>query len=399
MSPVYTSRRRRRYRQRRLLLVGLFLIVLIPALLGFMRLTDPSPQPAQAKSVNLTRVSTPTTGSIQAPESKDYPDAIKGIYLTAPTAASPYLGEYLDLLDRTELNAVVIDVKDVTGEVYYPSQVPLAKDIGATRDTLTDLKSLVAKLKKHHVYAIARVATFEDDILPRERPDLAVTDSSTGGPWTNYASGAWSSVYQKEVWKYNVDVAKEAADAGFDEVQFDYVRFPSDGPMETIDYGKETFPTQADALAGFLKYAHDELKPRGVRVAADVFGLAATEDGAGVGQYIDKLAPNLDVICPMVYPSHFPPGSYGYTDPNSKPYEIIKNALADFKKKTAANPDIEIRPWLQDFDLGTPHYGPDEVKAQMKSTYDSGETGWFLWNAGNVYTDGALQPEDAAGKD
>ena len=351
-----------------------------------------SAKPESTKSEPVTRAETPETSTVEAPVDSSKPKAVKGIYLSAYSAGSRNLDAYLNFLDRTELNAVVIDVKDVTGEVMYPSDVPLAKQVGATRNVLPDLKSLVKKLKDHDVYAIARVATFEDDILPRERPDLAAMNSVTGGPWLNSAGQTWSDGYNRQVWKYNVAIAKEAAKAGFDEIQFDYVRFPSDGPMDQLTYDKETYPSQQAALGAFLKYAHGELHPMGVQVAADVFGLAATEDGAGVGQYMSKLAPHLDVVCPMVYPSHFPSGSYGISDPNSEPYKIITNAIGDFKKDVKdVNPDIEIRPWIQDFDLGTPPYGPTEVRAQMKAAYDSGETGWLLWNAANVYTKRALK--------
>lgn len=318
--------------------------------------------------------------------------AVKGIYLSA-YSASANLDAYLDFVDQTEVNAVVVDVKDVTGEVMYPSEVPLAQEIGATRDVLPDLEALTRELKERDVYSIARVATFEDDILPRERPEMAVLDSATGEPWLNNAGQSWSSAYNREAWEYNAAIAEEAAEAGFDEVQFDYVRFPSDGPMDRIEYGEETYPSQGEALAAFLEFAGEKIRPHGARVAADVFGLAATpgQEGAGVGQMIPDLAPHLDVICPMVYPSHFPVGSYGVQDPNSEPYKIVKTAMEDFEQATKSNPDIEVRPWLQDFDLGTPPYGPEEIRAQFQATYDAGETGWLLWNPSNVYTEEALE--------
>ncbi|HET7480904.1 MAG TPA: putative glycoside hydrolase [Rubrobacteraceae bacterium] len=375
------------------MLAAAFGVLLVAILaLAAWSLTGSRPETASAEPGTYAQVSTPRTGEKDDLTTwGDSADPVKAIYLTAYNAGSANLEAYLKLLDRTELNAVVVDVKDVTGEVMYPSKVPLANEIGATRQVL-DLKSLTKQLKERDVYAIARVAVFEDDILPRQRPDLAVTDSSTGAPWLNDAGQTWANQYNKEVWKYNVAVAKEAARAGFDEIQFDYIRFPSDGPMETIDYGKETYPKQQEALAAFLKYADSELHPMGVRVASDVFGLAATEDGAGVGQYIDTLAPYLDVVCPMAYPSHYPPGSYGYDDPNSEPYKVIEHTMTDFEKKTKdANPGIEIRPWLQDFTLGTPPYGPEEVRAQMDAVYDSGATGWLLWNADNDYTEMALK--------
>lgn len=390
---MYSHHRRRRRRQRRGLAAALILVTLA-VLLPFAISGITGSKSTQPGAEEGSRATTPETSSIDAPSTVgEEIEPVKAIYLTAHSAGSPNLDLYLDLIDRTELNAVVIDVKDVTGEVMYPSDVPLAQQIGATREVLPDLESLVAKLKQHDIYAIARVAVFEDDILPRERPDLAITDNSTGEPWVNYAGVAWADAYDRDVWEYNVAIAKEAAEARFDEIQFDYVRFPSDGPMERIQYEEETYPTKGDALAAFLDYAQGELRPQGARVAADVFGLAATEPGAGVGQVVDKLAPHLDVISPMAYPSHYPAGSYGYQDPNSKPYNVLENTMKDFEKLTRAeNPDLEIRPWIQDFDLGTPPYGPEEIKSQMQAIYDTGETGWMLWNPANDYTEGALEP-------
>lgn len=408
---MYSSRRRTRRNQRNLLFGALILLVVL-ALGGVALALRSSPDSAtiepekDSKSApnadtakegaGVDRADKPKSGDAPAAPSrlKDKPEAVKAIYLTA-YSASGNLDAYLGLVDRTEVNAVVVDVKDVTGEVMYPSKVPLANDIGATRDILPDLEALADDLKERDVYSIARVAVFEDDILPRERPDLAITDSTTGGLWLNNAGQAWSDPYNREVWEYNAAIAKEAAEAGFDEIQFDYIRFPSDGPMETLTYKEETYPTNEEALAAFLEYADKELEPTGARIATDVFGLAATEDGAGVGQHMDKLAPYIDVVNPMTYPSHYPVGSYGYDTPNAQPYEMVRESMKDFAEDTKkVNPDIEIRPWLQDFDLGDPPYGPEQIKAQMQAVYDSDETGWLLWNAGNEYSEDALQPAE-----
>ena len=407
---MYSSQRRTRKRQR-LLLAGVFVLLLLLALGGAALALRNSGDSAnketenasksgaksggadsKGKSGGVDRVEKPKSAAPETPgNSGDKPEAVKGIYLTAYSVQGNF-DAYLDFVDRTEINAVVIDVKDVTGEVMYPSKVPLANDIGATRDILPNLKTLASDLKERNIYSIARVAVFEDDILPRERPDLAPTDSATGGPWLNNAGQAWSDGYNREVWEYNTAIAKEAAEGGFDEIQFDYIRFPSDGPLDTLTYKKETYPSHEEALAGFLEYADKELEPTGARIAADVFGLAATDDGAGVGQYMDKLAPHLDVVDPMTYPSHYPAGSFGYTNTNAHPYEMVRESIKDFKKDTEkVNPDLEIRPWVQDFDLGEPPYGPKEIKAQMQAVYDSGETGWLLWNAANLYTEGALK--------
>ena len=415
---MYSDRRHTRKRQR-LLVVGVFLVLLLLALAGALFALSNSSDSAKKETDNASnkeakadkKDSSGNSGGSSGKKNNgakksesdksgsnvklgDKPEAVKGIYMSAYTVGGN-LDAYLDFTDSTEINAMVIDVKDVTGEVMYPSEVPLANEIGATREVLPDLKTLTKQLDDRGVYSIARIAVFEDDILPRERPDLAPTDSSTGEPWLNDAGQAWSDGYNKKVWEYNVAIAKEAAEAGFDEVQFDYIRFPSDGPLDTLEYKKTPFPNDQTALGEFLKYADKELEPTGVRIAADVFGLAATEDGAGVGQYMNKLAPHLDVVNPMTYPSHYPIGSFGYDNPNAQPYEMVRESMKDFEEDTEkVNPDIEIRPWIQDFDLGDPPYGPAEIQAQMQAVYDSNETGWLLWNPSNVYTEGALKPAE-----
>ncbi len=395
----YSSYRNRRRRERRVLtavLLTLLALVLLAAFFLF-RNSEASSEEARAPEEVYTQALTPETGGKdnvpQAWSTK--PSAVRGIYLTGAMAGGPNLDAYIDLANETEVNAMVVDVKE-GGELTYPSEVPLAKEIGATSDYIPDLEKVVRRLKDNDIYAIARLAVFQDDILARERPELAVMNSVTGGPWVNYNDVAWTNAYRKEVWEYNVAIAKEAAEAGFDEIQFDYIRFPSDGPMDQLDYGEETFPTQEDAIAGFLKYAHGKLEPTGVEVAADVFGLVGHNDNGGIGQRVSKMVPYLDVLCPMVYPSHYGPGSYGFPNPNAEPYGVIQVSMEEFQQKARkANPDLELRPWLQDFDMGVPDYGPAEVKAQMQATYDLGLTGWLLWNAGSEFSADALAPEGA----
>lgn len=350
--------------------------------------------PSQPNGVQLIRAQPPETGAAGPTAWSGKPEAVKAVYVSGYVAGSPMLEEYIRLAETTEINALVIDVKDVTGELMYDSDVQLAQQIGANTGYISDLEGMVENLESRGIYTIARLPVFEDDLLPRQRPDLAVTDTATGSPWVNFSNVAWANPHSREVWKYNAAIAREVAEAGFDEIQFDYVRFPSDGPMARVDYGEEIYPTPEDTIAAFLEYASKELRPLGVTVAADVFGLAAGENGAGIGQIIPKLAPHVDVLCPMVYPSHYPAGSYGYSDPNTEPYNIVANSMAEFEEQTAsANPDLEIRPWLQDFDLGEPDYGPAELRSQIQATYDAGETGWLLWNPANEYTGEALLPE------
>lgn len=426
---TYASRRDRRRRRRQTGLIAALAVATIAILAGAyflnaQRTGETTPNNAENASVEAPQRVEQQAGGGPAPEKPaggataeeprkgsdpsagaanenkkavsmpEKPEAVKGIYIIAHSGSEPNLSAYIDFINSNELNALVVDVKDVTGEVMYPSKVPLAREIGATRDVIPDIKALAGELEENDIYSIARISVFEDDLLPRQRPDLAAMDSATGLPWRNSLNQTWADSYDREVWEYNVAVAKEAAEAGFDEVQFDYVRFPSDGPMETLTYEEETFPTEADAIAGFLEYARSELNPMGVYVAADVFGLAAGDNGAGVGQDITKIAQHVDVLSPMAYPSHYPVGSYGYDNPNAEPYGVLENTLAEFEADIKdKNPDLELRPWLQDFDYGTPpDYGPTEVKAQKQAVYDSGKTSWLLWNPDNLYTEEAMEP-------
>ena len=320
------------------------------------------------------------------------PEAVKALYVPGFVAEGEGLDGVLRIAEETEVNALVVDVKDA-GFTTYPSEVPLAKEIGATSEKIPDLEEFVRGLKEKGIYPIARLAVFQDDVLPHARPDLAALDATTGEPWLTYQGAAWANAYREEAHQYNVDIAKEAAAAGFEEIQFDYVRFPSDGEMANLEYGEETFPTQEDAIAGFLERAQTQLEPMGVDVSADVFGLVGMNDYVGIGQVVSKMAPHLDVLCPMVYPSHYPAGAYGYENPDAYPYEIVDLAMADFGTKArAVNPEIEIRPWLQDFDYIST-YEPADVEAQVKATYDAGLKGWILWNAGAEYTTEVLKEE------
>jgi hypothetical protein len=322
--------------------------------------------------------------------SGDKPEAVKGLYVPGTAADGQKMTGILQTAEETEVNALVVDVKEA-GYTTYPSDVPLARELGATTRQIPDLEKLVKRMEDRGVYTIARLSVFQDDVLPRERPDLAVLDSATGGPWQTYQGGTWANPYRERTWEYNAAIAKEAAEAGFDEIQLDYVRFPSDGPMNRLSYGEKTAPTQAAAIAGFLEHTQKELEPTGAELSADVFGLVGMNDRVGIGQIVSEMSPHLDVLSPMVYPSHYPAGAYGYGNPDAYPYEIVELAMDDFSKKARkANPEIEIRPWLQDFDYVSA-YGPTQVEAQINAARDSGIRGWLLWNAAGEYTETVLK--------
>ena len=324
------------------------------------------------------------------------PLVVKGIYLTPDSIIDETkFNALLALADRTEINAMVIDFKDETGWVYHDSQVPLAREIGAVHPSY-DPRQRLKTLKEHGIYAIARVVCFQDHTLATKRPEFAVHNTATGGVWKNYNGVAWTSAMKPQTWDYLASIAAEAAQVGFDEVQYDYVRFPTDGDTELMDFGApNTMEGRTDAIANFLKRTREVLAPYGVALGVDVFGIALFDktDYDGIGQLLEKIAPQVDYICPMVYPSHYIPGALGLDVPNNHPYEVVIGSL---QKAEARIPDpaLTFRPWLQDFSYGRGiDYGPNEIRAQIKGTYDFGSTGWMLWNAANEYTEGGLLPE------
>jgi hypothetical protein len=325
------------------------------------------------------------------------PFQARGIYLTGNTAgSSERLDQLLQMIDRTELNSVVIDIKDATGYLLYDSKLPLVNEIGGKNVLIPDLPGLVKTLKQHNIYAIARIVVFEDPVLSEEKPALAVHSKSSGGVWQDFNGLGWTNPLNPEVWDYNISIAKEAASMGFDEIQFDYVRFPSDGNLDDFDFDGQDRPNMEGrraAIKAFLHRAQEQLAPMGVSLSADIFGLTmwATDNDLGIGQKLEDIAAEVDYVSPMVYPSHFYPGNLGYDNPADHPYEVIYQSLVEGSKMLTGARAL-VRPWLQDFSLGT-EYTPPMVKAQIQASEDFKTSGWLLWNAGNEYTDSVLRPK------
>lgn len=317
---------------------------------------------------------------------------VKGVYMTSYAAgSSERLNSMIGVADRTEINAFVIDVKDDLGLVTYDANVPLAKELKLIDTRIEDIDALIAKLQEHNITAIARLVCFKDTNLAKKRPDLAVK-SKKGGAWADYKGLNYVNPYNHEVWEYLVEVAEDAARRGFREIQFDYVRFPSDGPISQALYPGE-YSSKEDAIAGFLAFARGRLEKLGVWLSADVFGLTVhVKDDMGIGQRIEKVSQNVDIVCPMVYPSHYSANSYGVANPNKNPYEIVTSAMKDTKKRLAGT-GAKGRPWLQDFSLGGVTYGVAEVKAQIKAAEEQGFSEWILWDPSLKYMEGALRAQ------
>jgi hypothetical protein len=305
----------------------------------------------------------------------------------------------LDLVGRSELNAVVIDVKGDRGWVTYKTEVPLALAAGAQGPAaFKDVETFLADLRARNVYTIARIVTFKDNLLAAHRPDLAVIDTRTGKAWIDNEKLAWVDPFREEVWDYNIAIAQEAVRKGFDEVQFDYVRFPTDGKLSAARYSRENNKdTRLPAIAAFLGRARQKIGPMGAFVGADVFGYTAfNENDTDIGQRVEELAQHLDFICPMVYPSGYHLGIPGYRNPVQNPYHVVFESVRLIKKRSAGT-QVRVRPWLQDFRdyaFDKRIFGPTEIRAQIKGTDDAGGAGWMLWNPRNDYTAAALRAKE-----
>lgn len=339
-----------------------------------------------------------TLYSINNLDNSKIPRQVKGLYITGHTTSTEKYGNLIDLLNTTELNSLVIDVKEDSGYLTYKSNVPQVKEVASDRKTfIKDIDALLHEADENNIYTIARIVTFKDPFYAGARTDIAM-QTKTGGVWRDKKGVAWVDPYNKEVWEYNVAIAKEAAEKGFKEIQFDYVRFPENGKKvdQEVAFINPENKSKAEIIADFLTYAREELKDYPVYVSADVFGLTTTVvDDMGIGQQWELITSTVDYISPMMYPSHYGNGSYGLSIPDAYPYETIKYGLEDaIEKNNKVQSNGEsiaiIRPWYQDFTAtwvkGYIRYGPEEVLEQIKAGNELGIDEYLIWNAGNNYS-------------
>ncbi|MBN1221492.1 MAG: hypothetical protein JXM69_21405 [Anaerolineae bacterium] len=383
------------------------IVALSPLFLGVLALTWSQPISAntsllagvpEANPAGATMALTSTTGIT---ETEMAPTYIKGLYLTYHAVGHEGLRSHaFGLIETTELNAVVIDIKGDLGLLAYQSDVITATAIGANEaPTIQDWPALRQYFDDHNIYAIARIVVFKDNYMARAHPEWAVKDAS-GQLWLDREKLPWTEAFHEEVWDYNIALAVEAAQRGFDEIQFDYVRFPTDGSIGSIVYSQpaDTPAARTQAINGFLAKADAALAPYPVKLAVDVFGYTTWHKGDfRIGQDLAQMAPYLDVLSPMLYPSTFDhglDGMPGYEFAVDYPYEIVYESMIRVMGRVkATNPNLIVRPWLQDF----PDYGfdrriftPDEVREQMFASYDTGGGGWLLWDPRVKYTPEAL---------
>ncbi len=325
------------------------------------------------------------------------PAVVRGVYLNAWVFGSSRLQDLVRLADTTEINAFVVDVKDGTGHFTYRSSIPLAVSIGANTELRApDTRRRVAMLRERGIHPIARIVVAKDPLLAVQKPEWSIQDID-GGIWRDRFGTPWVDTHRDSVWMYAADVAAEAVLMGFREIQFDYVRFPDDRPeylARAVYPAKEENATRRSAIKRYLEFLKERIGDLGVPFTIDVFGLttSATND-LGIGQYWDDLVGAAEVVLPMVYPSHYARGAFGFSRPNDKPYEVVRLALeSGIRRSASIERAARIRPYLQSFTLGRPRYTAVEVRAQIQAVEDLGLTDWILWNASGRYPAGALRP-------
>ena len=334
----------------------------------------------------------------------NYPDAVRGIYVTGHSAGGARFSKLVDLMDTTELNAMVIDIKDDFGNVtYIPAEDSPLKELEIGKPYINDPRAMLEEMEEKEIYPIGRIVVFKDSVLAEKRPDLSFTEG--GKVWKNGRGEAFVNPFMKEVWDHNIEIAIEAAKMGFQEIQFDYVRFP-EGFEKIDDQVKYTFEDyedsdldpvkrRVDAITDFVEYAREQLQPYGVEVSVDIFGYAATlEEAPGIGQNFSRISENVDVISSMIYPSHWT-SYFGIAKPDLEPYKLVAEYAKVENEVLGALDNTPVsRPWIQDFSapwLGAGNYlnyGKAEVEAQIKALNDNGIEEYLLWNAGNTYTPG-----------
>lgn len=365
-----------------ILLIFLLVIITIPY---FLKISYSAPSEEKFASANIEEI---PVAHISTPE------PLKALYMTACVAGTPKWRESLkDLIEKTELNAAVIDIKDYTGSVSFRPDASCY---------VKDMKDFISRLHESGVYVIGRISVFQDVKYSGSHPDLAVKSKASGGVWKDRKGISFIDVGARPYWDYIVEISKEAYAIGFDELNFDYIRYPSDGNMEDAEFtwsaGTSTKP---EMLEGFFSYLKQNLNGTGIVTSADIFGMTTTVySDMGIGQVLERALPYFDYVAPMVYPSHYPAGWNGLSNPAEFPYDVVKISMSEAKRREevwkqshgiATSTPTKLRTWIQDFHLGAT-YDSAKVRAQIQATYDSGLTSWMLWSAANKYTDEALLP-------
>lgn len=319
------------------------------------------------------------------------PEEVHAVYMTSWVAGSPqYRDNIINFISSSNINGIVVDIKDYTGKVSFVTNDEEIHAWKSEEKRIADIRGLIDNLHRKNLYVIGRVSVFQDPFISKTHPELAVLNTK-GAVWKDRKGLSFIDPGATKYWDYIVRIARESERAGFDEINFDYIRFPSDGKLSeaVFPYAKTT--AKAVVMENFFTYLRRELIDLPVPISADLFGLATySEDDLGIGQVLERTAPHFDFISPMIYPSHYASGFQGFKNPAEHPYEVVlvsmERAVARLK---AMGQDIQkLRPWIQDFDLGAP-YGVTEVLAQINALKKAGLSSWMAWDPSNVYTKAA----------
>lgn len=345
---------------------------------------------ATASAVTDTVIPEPAAPDDSTPSvaaSEDLP-IVRGLYVNRFAAQSTKrMRRFIEIADATEINALVIDVKDEFG-LNIPSQDPMLQKNAGTAGVIPNVRQLMDTLKAHGILPIARIVVFKDSVAARANPDHVIRKAD-GSAWRDKQGLTWVNPYDETIWEYNFRVGEEAVKLGFGEIQFDYIRFPE--PYKSLPaqvFPNEKGRSKPDVLAQFLRTANARFDKLNIRTTADVFGLVTTVGGAlEVGQEWEKISPAVDVVLPMTYPSHYPRGAFGLARPNAEPYKIQLTAISRARQRDAklGLTGEHVRPWIQAFSLGQPPYDASHVRDQMRGVYDAGYNGWVWWHPGSKY--------------
>ena len=372
---------RRRRRRRRAAVAGALLLAVL-ALAGGMTLAGKSPKATSSAGPKAAAGAASTLQAATRP--RPLPVEVRGVHVTGALASLPGKLDEYTRLTKHGLNTIELDVKDESGEIAFaPTALPLARKVGAVR-SYYDARKVVRQMHRKGIYVIGRIVVFQDNYLARARPDFAIRRPD-GSVWTTHAGLAWLNPYDRRVWDYAVTVATSAAQAGFDEIMLDYVRFPSDGDVAAAVYPGRTSVPKGELIASFIAYAKQRLGPLGVRVSTALFGLSATRD-MGIGQVPKWIAQHVDHVHPMAYPALYGGGELGIITPSAEPGETVFRTLVDFKRQVRGS-RAQLIPWIQDWD-----YDPEQVMQQVRAARLQGAKGFLLWNARGLYTKSALAP-------
>ncbi len=318
------------------------------------------------------------------------PEAVRAIYMSSWVAGTKSMRDDIVrfVTDGSEINSIMIDIKDATGKIAFEVSDEELKRLDWSEKRIPDIREFIHELHGHNIYVIGRVAVFQDPYIVKKIPAIAVGDIG-GGIWKDRKGLPFVDVGAKSYWDLIVRIARESEQVGFDEINFDYIRYPSDGALSRTVYTHSKGREKSDVLEEFFIYLRAELKDFAVPISADVFGLVTwSEDDLGIGQILEKTAPHFDYIAPMVYPSHYDAGFQDFKNPAKHPYEVIFASMsrAKFRLEKMGEDPKKLRPWIQDFDLKGVAYGVAEIRAQKKAVYDSGLTSWMSWDPSNKYT-------------